>query len=82
MRQFVTKIQFQAENITASRMLSLIAEAVENTFPDTDFRFAIIPDQGITESDWDADEAFDDAITQVMNAGLNDNPMPEGMPKL
>lgn len=82
MRQFTVKVQFQAENITASRMQMLIVEAVENTFPDTDFRFAIIPDQGITESDWDADEAFDDAITQVMNAGLNDNPMPEGMPKL
>lgn len=82
MRNFVVKTAFKAEDITASRMQMLIIEAIEDAFPDVEFRFAIVPDEVITDSDWERENAFEGDITRAMNAGFNPNPLPEGMPEL
>lgn len=81
MRTFAIKTTFQSTLLGADDLHARFVEAIEDAFPDIDFRFVLLADEEITDSEWDRENALDAEVTAQMNAGFNPEPLPEDMPR-
>lgn len=88
MRDYAIIIQVQTDNARIASLMQLAAGELA-----TDFEFeygdsvkvgrtVIVPDRVVTDSEIEAEEVWDNELQAFMDAGHNENPMPENMPEV
>lgn len=69
MRKFIAKVEFTAEDTESDSVFGGIVEAVEDAFPDRNFRFVLLPDEGITDEDIARETEFGDWVNTMIHSG-------------